>query len=220
MPSMVQGAAVPFGLRDEFAAARWKSGRMSTFPERALDPEQEVLASLDRADYDAALAVLMRAYGAAVYRYCRQMVGDEHMAEEVHQMTFVQAHEGLPRFARRSSLRTWLFGIARHRSLDLLKIDRRRRKRFEPIDEVPDLPEPGRGVEDRLAERSRAQALESCLRRLAPRARTAVLLRFQQGLSYPEIARLSNEKAPALQVRVARALPVLRRCLEEKGMAP
>ena len=48
----------------------------------------------------------------------------------------------------------------------------------------------------------------------------AVLLRFQQGLSYPEIARLSNEKAPALQVRVARALPVLRRCLEEKGMAP
>ena len=49
---------------------------------------------------------------------------------------------------------------------------------------------------------------------LAPRVRTAVLLRYQQGLSYPEIARLSNEKAPALQVRVARALPLLRRCLE------
>ena len=189
-------------------------------PGAAPDPERAALAALDRRDADEALAILMRAYGTAVYRYCRQVMGDEQLAEEAHQMTFVQAHEGLPRFARRSSLRTWLLGIARHRCLDLLKMNRRRRKRFGPIEEVPDLPEPGGSVEDRLAERSRAHALESCLRLLAPRARTAVLLRFQQGLSYPEIARLSHEKAPALQVRVARALPVLRRCLEEKGMAP
>ncbi|HEY7215866.1 MAG TPA: RNA polymerase sigma factor [Thermoanaerobaculia bacterium] len=191
-----------------------------TAPGATPDPERAALAALDRRDADEALAILMRAYGTAVYRYCRQMAGDEQLAEEAHQMTFVQAHEGLPRFARRSSLRTWLLGIARHRCLDLLKMSRRRRKRFGPIEEVPDLPVPGVSVEDRLAEQSRAHALESCLRLLAPRARTAVLLRFQQGLSYPEIARLSNEKAPALQVRVARALPVLRRCLEEKGMAP
>jgi RNA polymerase sigma-70 factor, ECF subfamily len=184
------------------------------------DPEQAALAALDRGSPDDALAVLMRAYGAAVYRYCRQMVVDEDLAQEVHQMTFVQAHEGLARFARRSSLRTWIFGIARHRCLDLLKMDRRRRKRFGPIEEAPDVPEPRGSIEDYLAGRSLARALESCLRGLAPRVRAAVLLRFQQGLSYPEIGRLSNEKAPALQVRVARALPLLRRCLEEKGMAP
>jgi RNA polymerase sigma-70 factor, ECF subfamily len=189
-------------------------------PGAPADPERSALAALDRRDPEEALAVLMRAYGTAVYRFSRQMVGDEDLAQEVHQMTFVQAFEGLSRFGRRSSLRTWLFGIARHRCLDLLKMDRRRRKRFGPIEEAPDQPEPSGSVEDRLAERSRAEALESCLGVLAPRVRTAVLLRYQQGLSYPEIARLSAEKAPALQLRVARALPVLRRCLEEKGMAP
>ena len=71
------------------------------------DPE---LAALDRGSPDEALAVLMRAYGTAVYRYCRQMVTDDDLAQEVHRMTFVQAHEGLARFGRRSSLRTWLFG--------------------------------------------------------------------------------------------------------------
>ena len=162
----------------------------------------------------------MRAYGTAVYRYCRQMVGEDDLAQEVHQMTFVQAHEGLPKFARRSSLRTWLFGIARHRCLDLLKMSRRRQRRFEPLEAAPEPPEPGGSVEERLAGRSVARALGRCLGGLAPQVRTAVLLRFQQGLSYPEIARLSDEKAPALQVRVARALPALRRCLEEKGMAP
>lgn len=184
------------------------------------DPELEALAALDRRDLDEALAVLMRAYGTAVYRYCRQMAGEEELAQEAHQMTFVQAHEGLARFSRRSSLRTWLFGIARHRCLDLLKMARRRRQRFGPIEEMSDRPEPGGSAEDRLAERSLARALAACLRGLAPHVRATVLLRFQQGLSYPEIARLTDEKAPALQVRVARALPVLRRCLEGKGMAP
>jgi RNA polymerase sigma-70 factor (ECF subfamily) len=147
-------------------------------------------------------------------------VGDDDLAQEVHQMTFVQAYEGLPRFSRRSSLRTWLFGIARHRCLDLLKMSRRRQKRFGPIEETPEPPAPGRTAEDHLAERSRTRALGDCLRALAPRVRDAVLLRFQQGLSYPEIGQLSGEKAPALQIRVTRALPLLRRCLEEKGMAP
>jgi RNA polymerase sigma factor (sigma-70 family) len=184
------------------------------------DPERAALAALDRGSSDDALALLMREYGTAVYRYCRQMMVDEDLAQEVQQMTFVQAHEGLARFARRSSLRSWLFGIARHRCLDHLKMHRRRYKRFGPIEEASDLPEPGGSAEDRLSERSVARVLESCLRGLAPRVRTAVLLRYQQGLSYPEIARLSNEKAPALQVRVARALPLLRRCLEERGVAP
>ena len=148
------------------------------------------------------------------------MAGSDDLAEEIQQLTFVQAYEGLAKFAGRSSLRTWLFGIARHRCLDLAKMNQRRRRRFGPIDEVPDMAAPGGSVEDRLAEDSRARALERCLQMLVPRVRAAVLLRFQQGLSYPEIARLSGEKPPALQIRVARALPLLRRCLEEKGMAP
>lgn len=183
------------------------------------DPERTALAALDRRSHEEALAILMREYGSGVYRYCRQMVGED-LAEEMQQMTFVQAYEALPKFARRSSLRTWLFGIARHRCLDAAKMTKRRRKRFGPLEDAPDLPVPEASAEDRLAERSRAGALERCLRQLAPRVRDAIVLRFQQGLSYPEIARLSGEKAPALQVRVARALPVLRRCLEDKGMAP
>ena len=188
-------------------------------PGTAADPERTALAALDRADRDAALAILMRAYGTSLYCFCREMVGDKDLADDIHQMTFVQAYQSLPRFARRSSLRTWLFGIARHRCLDVLKMDRRRRRRFETMEEVPDRPEPDKSAEERLADRSLVDALELCLRKLAPRIREAVLLRFQQGLSYPEIARLSGESAATLQARVARALPVLRRCIEEQGVA-
>lgn len=182
--------------------------------------EGEILSAMERGDHTAALRLLMHDYGTAVYRYCRQMVEDADLADEAHQMTFVQAYEGLPKFAGRSSLRTWLFGIARHRCLDLVKIHRRRRKRFQLMDELPDHPAPVETVEEHLAARSRISALAECLRGLAPHIRAAVLLRFQQGVTYEEMARLEGERPATLQARVVRALPVLRRCLERKGAAP
>jgi DNA-directed RNA polymerase specialized sigma24 family protein len=44
-------------------------------------------------------------------------------------------------------------------------------------------------------------------------------LRFQQGVTYEEMARREGERPATLQARVARALPVLRRCLERGGDA-
>ena len=193
---------------------------MSTVLGALDDAEREALTALDRADLDAALGVLMRAYGTPLYRYCRRLVGEDELAQDAHQLTFVQAYEALPRFSRRSSLRTWLFGIARHRCLDALKIERRRQRRFGRLGEGEDRPSADATVEERLAERSLAAALAACLRRLAPRIRSTLLLRFQQGLSYADIERLTGERATTLQARVVRALPVLRRCLEEQGVAP
>ncbi len=184
----------------------------------ATDPEQQALEALDREDYKAVLTLLMQAYGNHLYRFCCQLVGNEELAEDVHQMTFVQAYEGLPRFARRSSLRTWLFGIARHRGLDALKILRRRRARFQQVATLPDSADTSDDVEDRLTARSRTQVLERCLQKLAPGIRAAVLLRYQAETSYPEMSRICHERPATLQARVARALPLLRRCLENQGL--
>lgn len=184
------------------------------------DPEGEALAALERGNREEVLTILMEAYGLFLYRFCRQMVGDPDLAEEAHQTTFVQAYEGLGRFGRRSSFRTWLFGIARHRCLDALKMARRRRARLEPLEALPEPPAGGAGGEGRVAARDLARALAKCLQSLAPRVRTAVLLRYQEGFTYPEMARASGDRPATLQARVARALPLLRRCLETQGISP
>jgi RNA polymerase sigma-70 factor (ECF subfamily) len=46
--------------------------------------------------------------------------------------------------------------------------------------------------------------------------KSAGLLRFREGLGFDEMAGLSDEKPGTLQARVARALPVLRKCLERR----
>jgi DNA-directed RNA polymerase specialized sigma24 family protein len=42
------------------------------------------------------------------------------------------------------------------------------------------------------------------------------LLRFQEGFTFEEMSRMSEERAGTLQQRVARAMPVLRACIEKR----
>lgn len=189
-------------------------------PRPPQDAESSALARLEGADLEGALEVLMTAYGKALYRYCLHQLGDGDLADEVHQTVFVQAFDALPGFRRGSTFRTWLYGIARHRCLDAAKIRRRRERRFHLTDRLPEAPSPAPGPEERLSGHRRKGALAECLARLAPRVRDSVLLRFQQELSYVEMSALAGERAPTLQARVVRALPALRRCLEEKGVTP
>ena len=57
---------------------------------------------------------------------------------------------------------------------------------------------------------------DRALLRLDPEVRMAVLLRFDEGMSYVAMAAVCGVPAGTLQARVARALPLLRRWLEEE----
>lgn len=184
------------------------------------DPEAEALEALGRKDRRRALTVLMQGYGDDLYRHCRHVLGDDDLAADVHQTVFVHAYRDLFKFAGRSTLRTWLYGIARHRCLDAIKAKRRRRRRFVITEQLPELADPRPRVDQRLEACGGATALARALRGLKPKVRIAVLLRYHDGLSYEEMAEVCGERAPTLQARVARALPVLRRALEAPGELP
>jgi len=185
-----------------------------------MEDDGDVIDALSRRDVRRALTLLMDRYGNAIYRFAYEMTHDEALADEIRQQVFVEAYRDLERFERRSAVRSWLFGIARHRALDAGKARRRWWQRFKN-----DSPEDsGDGdVElspERDVERARiAQLLEACLQKLAPAAREAVVLRYQHELSYDEVAATTGDRVGTLQQRVARALPVLRRCVEARMMA-
>ncbi len=182
--------------------------------------ELEARDALDRGDRRAAVSVLMRAYGSAVYRHCRIITGDEAMADDVHQTVFVQAWRDIERFAGRSSFKTWLFSIGRNRCLDALKAQRRRRARM-PLagDKAPEGVDETRGADAEMAVEQGKVELETCLQGLAPQVRINLLMRYLEDMSYAEIGRLARERAGTVQARVSRALPVLRKCLEGKGIS-
>jgi len=181
-------------------------------------PERPALEALDRRDWDAALTLLMEAYGQQIYRYCCQMMADSHLAEDVLQETFIQVHGGLRRFGRRSSLKTWIYAIAHNRCLDALKKERRRKRRVEWTDDPPDAADSSPDAECHAAAKEIAEVLRRCIAELSAPVRAAILFRLQAEMSYPEMSRVFGDQPATLQARVARAMPVLRECVERQGL--
>jgi RNA polymerase sigma-70 factor (ECF subfamily) len=168
----------------------------------------------------ATVARLMATHGDAVFGFCMRVVRARSLAEDVVQQVFLEAYRDLDGFEGRSSERAWLLGIAIHRCLDLLKTQQRRLKLIESNEQaVLDFKDPGASPIERLDRARLTTALDECLKRLSPDVRATVLLRFQTGSTYEELAIPLAASADALQIRVSRALPILRRCLESKGWA-
>jgi RNA polymerase sigma-70 factor, ECF subfamily len=178
-----------------------------------VDPEEDARAALERGDSRRAITILMQAYGRAIHRHCQQILGDRDLADDVHQVVFVEAFRDLARFEARSSFRTWLFGIARHRCLDAIKVGARRRRRFVRAESLPEALDERAAADDALAAGAEQQALTDALVRLPDEVRIAVLLRHVEGMSYDEIGEVCNARPATVQARVARALPRLRASL-------
>lgn len=162
----------------------------------------------------AALEVLMRRHHPSVYRYCRRMLGDDADAMDVSQTVFLQALEALRNGVVIENERAWLLGISRNRCLDRL---RRRSFILADEDEMERILERGQESPP-MFDPLTSDLLDDVLDVLDRRSRVVLLLRYHDDLSYEAISALTGDTPGALRVRVNRALRLLRRLLQLKGV--
>lgn len=185
---------------------------------RRVPDDEQALALLASGKKKEAVALLMDTHGETVFAYCVRMLRDRELAEDVTQQVFYEAHRDIARFRGESSIRTWLIGIAHHRCNDAIKSKNRRSARIDLDPEaVFDHEDPSSAPIEKLDQARLGAALETCLQELSPDIRETVLLRFLADMTYEDMAQVLKRKADTLCVRVARALPILKRCLERKG---
>lgn len=178
----------------------------------------ELAAAIASRDDRRAIALIDASYGASLYRFIRAMVRRDDVADDVYQTTLVEAFRDLRAFAGRSSVRSWLFAIARHRCLDTLKTAKRRDARFTSADQLPEAADPMPPTDQRLSDSQLVAALEHCIDELDAEVRMVLVMRFTEGFAYNDIARICRARPEALRARVSRAMPVLRRCIEQRGV--
>jgi RNA polymerase sigma-70 factor, ECF subfamily len=180
---------------------------------RRYDADEDVIERVRSGDVHGAFHRLLQRHGHAVYRYCRETLRDATLADDVHQQTFIAAFLDLPRFAGRSSVRVWLFAIARHRVVDAIRQRRRAEHHVEDAD-TTELPDHRLSPAESLDDTRLRQALVAVLGELDEPTRTAILLHYQQGFTFEEMAAICHEKPATLNARVARALRRLRTRIE------
>jgi RNA polymerase sigma-70 factor (ECF subfamily) len=163
-------------------------------------------ALVDRArtgDLDA-FGVLVERHRATVVRVAARLVG-EHEAQDVAQDAFLRAYHRLSGFRRDASFRTWLLRITHNSAVDALA--RRGRAATESdqgLDETPETTGLGEPAA-RLEQGERLRRLEGKLRLLRDEHRTVLVLRDVEGLSYEEIAAVTETPVGSVKGRLHRA---------------
>jgi RNA polymerase sigma-70 factor, ECF subfamily len=187
--------------------------------------ERALLDAARNGDEDA-YRRLVEPRRSELHAHCYRMLGSVHDAEDALQDALLRAWRGLPRFERRSSVRSWLYRIATNACLDLIA---KRSKRVLPIDYGP-ASDPHEGPGPPLVEavwiepypdapdasyeqrESVELAFVAALQHLPPKQRAVLILREVLGFSAKEVAEALDTTAASVNSALQRA----RRTLDEK----
>lgn len=133
---------------------------------------------------------------------------DRAQAEDAVQDALLAALEGFERFAGKSSLRTWLFGILKHKIVDRM----RTAGREEPLDIDEDLQGEEAGPDEALARRRLRETIAASLSRLPARTARVLVLRELLGADASEICAELGISVSNLWVMLHRGRRRLRQC--------
>lgn len=139
-----------------------------------------------------------------VWRVLRRLGVPDRSVDDAVQDVFVVVHRRLADFQGRSSLRTWLYGIARRVARDQRRRDQRRGEAVElPAEVAGAAPDPRQAAEDAEALR----ALRGLLAALPDEQREVFVLAELEQMTAPEIAEATGAKLNTVysRLRLARA---------------
>ena len=169
------------------------------------DDEAALLLRYAAGDRTAAAALVQRLAPMAL-SLARRLLGDPAEAEDVTQEALLRLWKIAPDWdPARARVSTWLYRVVVN-----LCTDRRRRKRPDPVAELPEMADAAPAVTARMQDRARAEALEQALAGLPERQRVAVVLRDIEGLANPEIATILGVSVEAVESLAARGRRALR----------
>ena len=156
-------------------------------------------------------------------RYLLYLTGKREYAEDLAQETWIRVLQRGSQYNGRQRFDPWLFAIARNLAIDSL----RKKQKGVPAASSPNdhdamllLPASGPSPFEAAARSEDAIRLAGQLQILSPLYREALLLRFQEDLSLPEIAQVLGAPVTTVTSRIYRGLAALRSAFEEGGDSP
>jgi RNA polymerase sigma-70 factor (ECF subfamily) len=180
----------------------------------ALDTDErtdlDLIARWKAGDQRAA-TLLVERHAAALARFASS-VGARGDVDEVVQDTFVRAFASIDGFRGESSLRTWLFTIARRLLLDRRRSERRRGEQVEVHE--GDVSTDYDALDAVVAEETQHR-LRAAMERLTPTQREVFSLRVGEGMSYKEIADSVGTTEGAARVHYHNAMRAIKEFLDD-----
>lgn len=164
-----------------------------------------------RAGDARAFRSLYEAHVDRVYRLAYRMCGDDDMARDMTQETFIRVHQRLDQFRGDSAFSTWLHSIAVSVTLNGLRKVKRTRSREHDLDDVAPLAAPPTP----RAEPDLRDRLKAAIEALPDIYRAVFVMHDLEGYNHREIASALDVAEGTSKARLSRARSRLREALDD-----
>jgi RNA polymerase sigma-70 factor (ECF subfamily) len=175
------------------------------------------LASVAADGDRAALEALLERHADRIHAVCRRVVANADDALDATQEAMIAVARGITRYDARAAFTTWLYRVATNAALDEL---RRRKRRPQPVEELPEPALAGGRVESEVAARL---DVDRALAAIPEEFRAAVVLRDLFDLDYAEIADVLGVPPGTVRSRISRGRAALAEQLgnpDDAGLRP
>jgi RNA polymerase sigma-70 factor (ECF subfamily) len=175
--------------------------------------EDPIVGLIRRGELSEAATRCVREHSRSVAKLCMAMLGDAAEAEEAVQETFLAAHRAMGQFRGEGRVFSWLVSIARRICVRRIVTRERQAARLLLVHDA----EREAATPLELADqRRRSAAVRAALAALKPSERDILLLRYQAGLSFREVAEACGLAEAAARKRTSRALARMRTLLRHE----
>ena len=163
--------------------------------------DEELIKQIRAGDEEAA-DTLVKRYYTDILRYCKRNIVDQNLAEDATQETFYRVFRSLMRYQDKERFRAWLYMIARNICID----ENRKQKNTIPL-ELEDIGEES----SEIHQIENSDEIEQLLSVLPEEQREAILLYFEDELTYREIGKILGIPARTVQSRVKNGIKAIKK---------
>jgi len=169
--------------------------------------DEQLVASYFKGD-DESLEILIKCYLKPIYGFVYKYIGNIQETEDITQEVFVKVWRHLKRFNRQKRFKTWIFSIAKNTCIDWM-----RKKKTVSLDNlfVETIANQASSVENIFEKSNIMHSLESAVEKLMPKYRLVLSLRYNNDLSFREIAERLGEPLNTVKSRYRRAIDALKK---------
>ena len=161
-------------------------------------------------------ALLVDAYKDLAFNIAFRLVGDADAAKDMAQESFIAAYNALDDFKFNAKFSSWLYRIVVNKCRDHFRATRE----TVPVDDICDyIVWTDHTPEQAASCRQTGDAVQEALNKLPSDYREVIILKHIEGLDYQEIADTLSVSVSALKVRAHRGREMLKKLLEEMGVA-
>ncbi|HMO35426.1 MAG TPA: sigma-70 family RNA polymerase sigma factor [Gemmatales bacterium] len=184
------------------------------------ESDEAILARFCRGE-TSAFGELLHRFKNEIYSYLKRYLGQESLADDVFQNTFIQVYQKAGQFEEGRKVKPWLYAIATHQAIDMIRRHNRRPAvsldQLTSDDEVLNWSDTFTSAEvnplDGLELAERKEKVKEALESLPEHLKLTIIMAYYQGLKYKEIAEIMKIPVGTVKSRLHAAMQKLQEAL-------